>query len=149
MNVQFFRQEAVPNLRLSSTVEKNAYLLRAQHALTERARRFDYFRTELFADSAWDILLQLYCSELSEDTVTVTHVAEKVKAPSTTIIRWIHMLECDQLVARQIGPQPGGRVYLALTQKGLDAMHDYFREDASRSGSTRAAGALDPRPTRR
>jgi DNA-binding MarR family transcriptional regulator len=99
------------------------------NAIGERARRFDHFRADLFADPAWDILLQLYASELAQELITVSQLVEKSRVPSTTTVRWINMLECDSLITRRIDPHEG-RVFVALTQKGSEAMNDYFSRGA-------------------
>jgi DNA-binding MarR family transcriptional regulator len=94
--------------------------------INERTRRVDYLRSDLFSDPAWDLLLQLYASELSQQRITLSQLGQTTNVPSTTTLRWIKMLECDDLLARKIDPLDGRRVFLTLTHKGLMAMTGYF-----------------------
>jgi DNA-binding MarR family transcriptional regulator len=106
--------------------ERELLLAQVRCVINERTRRYDYLRSDIFADPAWDLLLQLYASELSQQRITVSQLAEKTNVPSTTTLRWIKMLECDDLIARKIDPLDARRVFLTLTHKGLLAMTGYL-----------------------
>ena len=124
-NIHLFEWERSPRRALPPE-ELEVLLVQVRCVINERARRFGYLRTELFSDPAWDILLQLLASELSQQRITISQLAEKTNVPATTTLRWIKMLECDDLIARRIDPLDARRVYLALTSKGTDAMVGYF-----------------------
>jgi DNA-binding MarR family transcriptional regulator len=112
--------------RVHGPAERDMHLAQVRYVIEERARRFEYLRADLFAEPAWDILLRLYMSELSEERVTVACLAESTYVPSSTTIRWIKMLECENLIARIIEPCQPRRVIVALTDKGSGAMAGYF-----------------------
>jgi DNA-binding MarR family transcriptional regulator len=142
MNFQTRQRELAP---FRQPNPQSDLLLRVRHALTERARRSEHFRSDLFADPAWDILLQLYSAELSQEKTTVSQLAETANVPSTTTLRWIKMLECDQLIAPVIDAQERGRVHLVLTPKGSVAMGEYFDNAAPKLvPGHRPSGAAKP-----
>lgn len=99
---------------------------KVRSALQERARRLEYFRAELLAEPAWDILLELYAFELIQHRVTVPDLTDRINVPSTTSIRWMKMLEADDLITRRVHPGDSMQVWVALTPKGLEVMDGYF-----------------------
>lgn len=109
-----------------------ALFAKVQSALTERARRLEYLRAELLAEPAWDILLELYAFELVQHPVTVSELTDRINVPSTTSIRWMKMLEADDLIARTVDPSDQTLVWVALTSKGLKTMDGYFSAMATR-----------------
>ena len=91
-----------------------------------RRNRDRFFPAEIFADPAWDILLELYAAELGQRRMTVSCVCTAACVPATTALRWINTLEENQLVQRRDDRFDGRRVFLSLTDDGLAAMNDYF-----------------------
>lgn len=92
-----------------------------------RRNRDQFFETELFADPAWDMLLELYAAELGQLRMSVGALCAGAAVPATTALRWINQLEANGLIARRADPRDGRRQFLRLTQSGLDAMNAYFR----------------------
>jgi hypothetical protein len=45
-----------------------------RRVIHERNRRAEFFRQEMFTDPAWDVLLEIYASELSGSAVTMSRV---------------------------------------------------------------------------
>jgi DNA-binding MarR family transcriptional regulator len=84
------------------------------------------FGSDLFADPAWDILLELYASELGQHRVTVTDVSIAADVPAATAIRWIGKLVQVGLVERMNDRFDGRRVWLALSSSGSSTMRRYF-----------------------
>lgn len=95
--------------------------------LKMRRNRARFFRADLFADPAWDILMELYAAELGQQRVTVTSACNGAAVPMTTALRWIGQMEREGLIARRADPMDGRRQFLMLSNKGLDAMNAYFR----------------------
>jgi DNA-binding MarR family transcriptional regulator len=91
-----------------------------------RRNRDRFFPMEIFADPAWDILLELYAAELGQQRITVSGACMGAAVPATTVLRWICTLEENQLVQRRSDPFDGRRAFLSLTDDGLAAMNDYF-----------------------
>lgn len=95
--------------------------------IRHRRNRSHFFEESLFADPAWDILLDLFAAELSQQRVTVTSLCSASAVPSTTALRWIAVLEGKGLIAKRQDPMDARRFFVSLTPQGLKAMQDYFR----------------------
>ena len=69
-----------------------------------RARRMrdQFFSGELFADPAWDMLLDLLLARLEQRTVAVSSLCIAAAVPPTTALRWIKRLT-DEGIFIQIG----------------------------------------------
>lgn len=92
-----------------------------------RRRRERFFESELFADPAWDILLELYAAKLAQQKISVGSLCVGAAVPATTALRWISLLERKGLIERKADPMDGRRFHLALSNTGLDSMARYFR----------------------
>lgn len=97
-------------------------------AKEDRARRAEYLPSELFAEPAWDILLELYAFELVGRTVTESELVERLAVPSTVAIRWLKMLEAHNLVSRALDLADRTQIRIELTSKGLNALDGYFSD---------------------
>jgi hypothetical protein len=94
-----------------------------------RARRLrdHFFRSELFADPAWDMLLDLMAARIERAKVAVSSLCIAAAVPPTTALRWIKAL-CDQgIFARIADPEDGRRVFIELTDQTAAAMENYLK----------------------
>jgi len=93
-----------------------------------RARRLrdQYFRGELFADPAWDMLLDLFAARLEGNRVAVSSLCIAAAVPATTALRWIKALTDRGLLVRAADPRDGRRVYVELAPEAAKAMAVYF-----------------------
>lgn len=91
-----------------------------------RRGRDRFFGGDLFADPAWDILLELYAAELGQMRISVSSLCLGAAVPSTTALRWIGTLERSGFIERRADPLDGRRVFMSLSGKGLEAMTAYF-----------------------
>jgi DNA-binding MarR family transcriptional regulator len=107
---------------------RNAELLAIRKGLQARQQRGRFFNPRLFADPAWDMLLELYAASLTERRLTVSRLAERSGVPLTTALRWISTLEKEQLIDREDDRFDKRRMFLSLTDKGRSAMGAYFEE---------------------
>lgn len=96
-------------------------------AKRERARREKHLPSELFAEPAWDILLELYSFQLVGRLVSEPELTDRLTAPTTVVTRWMKMLEARNLIARAVAP-PDVTVRVKLTRLGLASMDGYFSE---------------------
>jgi DNA-binding MarR family transcriptional regulator len=87
----------------------------ARFILRLRRRRDTIFETALFADPAWDILLDIYSETARGRQVTISAACIGAAVPATTALRWIGTLEREHLLARQPDARDGRRIYLELT----------------------------------
>lgn len=92
-----------------------------------RARRMraQFFADELFADPAWDMLLDLFAAGLERRQVSVSSLCIAAAVPPTTALRWIGTLHDAGLFERQADPSDRRRAYIGLSAKGLEGMRSY------------------------
>ena len=93
-----------------------------------RRERDAIFGDELFADPAWDILLELYAATLLEKRIATSEVCGAAAVPQTTALRWLDKLDRLGWLERHADPEDGRRVFVDLTAKGAAAMERYFEE---------------------
>ena len=94
--------------------------------LRQRRMREQYFPAELFADPAWDMLLDLYAARLEHQPVSVSSLCIAAAVPATTALRWIRTMTETGLFVRESDPQDGRRIFIALADRASDAMMRYF-----------------------
>ncbi len=92
-----------------------------------RARRMraQFFGEELFADPAWDMLLDLFAAQLERRRVSVSSLCIAAAVPPTTALRWIGTLHEAGLFERQADPTDRRRAYIGLSAEGFEAMKRY------------------------
>jgi DNA-binding MarR family transcriptional regulator len=95
-----------------------------------RARRLRarYFDEEIFADPAWDMLLDLLQAEIAQHRVPVSSLCIAAAVPATTALRWIKSMTDAGLFKRRADPHDGRRVFVELAPQTSDAMRRYFKE---------------------
>jgi DNA-binding transcriptional ArsR family regulator len=93
-----------------------------------RARRIraDFLPGDLFADPAWDMLLDLLAARLEQERVSVSSLCIAAAVPPTTALRWIRTLTDKGLVERQADPQDGRRIFIGLAQHTAEALLRWF-----------------------
>lgn len=93
-----------------------------------RARRMrdQYFGGELFADPAWDMLLDLLLARIERRTVAVSSLCIAAAVPPTTALRWIKRLTDEGVFVRTADPRDGRRVFIDLSDAAADAMANYI-----------------------
>lgn len=94
--------------------------------IDDRARRLRYFDCGLFADPAWDILLDLFVAAMEGREVPVTDLCVASNVADSTVLRWIGRLVAHGMVCRRGDPGDRRRVLVALTEAGFLAMAGYF-----------------------
>ena len=104
-----------------------------QRVLSARRARAKFFDADLFADPAWDILLEMYAAERGQRRISVSSLCVGSNVPSTTALRWIRMLEERGLLNRVGDPLDARRVFVSLSDKGSVAMAAYFQSLKSKS----------------
>jgi DNA-binding NarL/FixJ family response regulator len=94
-----------------------------------RARRLreHYFPPDLFADPAWDMLLDLMAARLDGQRVAVSSLCIAAAVPATTALRWIKALTEQGLFVRVADPADGRRVYIELSDGAAGAVVAYLK----------------------
>jgi len=90
--------------------------------LASRRGREAAFGRELFADPAWDILLELFAASLGRRRMSRADLARAVDIPESSLIRWIHALAARGLVVSITEPVEHGITFLELTDSGAMTM---------------------------
>jgi len=95
-----------------------------------RARRLRgrYFSEELFADPAWDMLLDLLQAEMSRLRVPVSSLCIAAAVPATTALRWLKTMVQEGLFLRRADPHDGRRVFVELAPQTSHALRRYFND---------------------
>ena len=95
-----------------------------------RARRLRerYFQADLFADPAWDMLLDLLQAEIAQLRVPVSSLCIAAAVPATTALRWLKTMTDQGIFRRRADPHDGRRVFVELSPEASIAMRCYFAD---------------------
>ncbi|HYI42474.1 MAG TPA: MarR family winged helix-turn-helix transcriptional regulator, partial [Sphingomicrobium sp.] len=95
-----------------------------------RARRLRgrYFAEDLFADPAWDMLLDLLQAELAQLRVPVSSLCIAAAVPATTALRWLKSMTEQGLFVRRADPHDARRVFVELAAPTSALLRRYFAE---------------------
>lgn len=96
-----------------------------------RRLRAQYFADHLFADPAWDMLLDLMAARLEEERVAVSSLCIAAAVPPTTALRWIRTMTEQGLFVRRHDPGDGRRIFIDLSDRAAAAMSAYLRQAQS------------------
>jgi len=94
-------------------------------AIRSRRMRGQFFQGELFADPAWDMLLDLFAAGLERREVSVSSLCIAAAVPPTTALRWIGTMHDAGLFERRADPGDRRRAYIGLSAKGWEGMRAY------------------------
>jgi DNA-binding MarR family transcriptional regulator len=98
--------------------------------LAARAARRQFFNPDLFADPAWDILLELYALRCEQHRTSVSKLCIAAAVPTTTALRWIEKLQSEGLLEREADKNDGRRVWVEITDQGFDSVKAYLKRHA-------------------
>ncbi|AQA00225.1 hypothetical protein BWQ93_18490 [Sphingopyxis sp. QXT-31] len=94
--------------------------------LRQRRMREQHFPADLFADPAWDMLLDLYAAQLERHPVSVSSLCIAAAVPATTALRWIKTMTDAGLCLRKADPLDGRRIFIGLADATFEGMERYF-----------------------
>ena len=94
--------------------------------IRQRRLRDELFDAELFADPAWDMLLDLYAARLDRTRVSVSSLCIAAAVPATTALRWIKTLTETGLFERKADQHDARRIFVQLSDDATTGMHRYF-----------------------
>lgn len=100
--------------------------------LRSRRRRNEVFGDDLFGEPAWDLLLELYAAEITQQRVSVSSACIASAVPPTTALRWIEKLEKEGWIGREGDPLDRRRYWVFLKEQGIVAMRKYLERMAVR-----------------
>ena len=94
--------------------------------IRKRQVRKQFFPAELFADPAWDIMLDLAAARLEGKQVSVSSLCIAAEVPTTTALRWIKGMTDAGMLARRSDPEDGRRSFIDLSDEAAEAMDRYI-----------------------
>jgi DNA-binding MarR family transcriptional regulator len=94
--------------------------------IRQRQLRGRFFDAALFADPAWDMLLDLAAARAEHKQVSVTSLCIASGVPPTTALRWIGQLTAAGLLERVEDEVDRRRAFLVLSDQAAEAMARYF-----------------------
>lgn len=136
MHAEDIRQKLSSALRLVDDIVVRPQPRAANQPITEqyvravlklRRSRDRFFGAELFADPAWDILLELFAAEMGQRRMSVSSLCLGAAVPPTTALRWIKTLEEKGMIRRTADPMDGRRVFVSLSDEAIIAVGNFFR----------------------
>lgn len=97
-----------------------------RNILKARQSRLRFLGTDLFADPAWDMLLDLTAARAEHRRVSVTSLCIASGVPTTTALRWMKLIEQAGLIQRVEDDTDRRRAFVTLSEQGAVAMARYF-----------------------
>ncbi len=97
-----------------------------RNLIKARRLRDQYFDAELFADPAWDMLLDLMAARLEGQKVSVSSLCIAASVPPTTALRWIKTMTEEKIFLRKADDQDGRRIFIELSDEATAGMIGFF-----------------------
>ena len=119
-------EQASPSFATGNLPTIAAELVR--EVIRARRVRARYFDETLFADPAWDMLLDLLQAEIAQHRVPVSSLCIAAAVPPTTALRWIKTMTDAGLFLRRSDPHDGRRVFVELSPGASESIRRYFSE---------------------
>ncbi len=94
--------------------------------IRQRQMRGQFFDAELFADPAWDMLLDLTVAHVEQNRVSVSSLCIAAGVPPTTALRWIRQMVESGLFERVEDARDKRRAFISLSDRAVEAMARYF-----------------------
>jgi len=93
-----------------------------------RVRDRIFQEPDMFAEPAWDMLLDLMVADRDHRSVSVTSACVASCVPLTTALRWVSVLEAKGLIERTRDDDDARRSYLMVTDKARALMRKFGAE---------------------
>lgn len=119
-------RDRTPGYRAEAVTEPDPDPRSVRATIRARRLRDQHFASELFADPAWDMLLDLYAARLEGRRVSVSSLCIAAAVPPTTALRWIGTMHDADLFGREADPTDKRRAHITLTDRAAGAMRAYF-----------------------
>lgn len=91
-----------------------------------RRMRDRFLPGELFADPAWDMMLDLMGARLDGKSVSVSSLCIAAAVPPTTALRWISQLTERGIFLRRNDPDDARRVFISLSDEAAERLSGWF-----------------------
>ena len=94
--------------------------------IRKRRQRDQFFPSDLFADPAWDMMLDLYAAHYERREISVSSLCIASAVPATTALRWIKSMVDDGRFVRVADPGDGRRIIVSLSDDTRCRLDEYF-----------------------
>lgn len=94
--------------------------------IANRQKRMRFFDAHLFADPAWDMLLDLTAARAEGQQVSVSSLCIAASVPATTALRWLTQMVESGVFCRTADAADKRRVFIELSDKSVAGMASYF-----------------------
>lgn len=94
--------------------------------IRKRRQRDQHFPSDLFADPAWDMMLDLYAAHYERREISVSSLCIASAVPATTALRWIKTMVDDGRFVRVADPEDGRRIIVSLSDDTRSRLDEYF-----------------------
>lgn len=122
--------EARPGYRAAEPASRSARSLPdarlVRQIIANRQRRARFFDAHLFADPAWDMLLDLTAAHSEGQQVSVTSLCIAAGVPATTALRWLTQMVETGVFQRVADPIDKRRAFIELSEQAKAGMAGYF-----------------------
>jgi DNA-binding MarR family transcriptional regulator len=92
-----------------------------------RQRRELLLGEDLFADPAWDVLLDLFVAEHAGRKVSVSSACLAAGVPLSTALRWLSKLENKGLIVRRPDELDARRTHVQLTDDAVERIQSLLQ----------------------
>lgn len=100
----------------------------AERLYQVRRKRDAMFKSGLFSEPVWDILLDLYIAEGEQKQISITSACLAANVPTSTGLRWITILIQNGYIERQEDRKDARRSFLCLTPAARQALESLFEQ---------------------
>jgi DNA-binding MarR family transcriptional regulator len=109
-----------------SGTELQAYVDLACSMYDTRRLRTRFLSPSVLGEPVWDMLLALYCFTARGEVLSVSGLCQAAEVPTTTALRWIHLLEQKKLIDRSKDSRDARRAFISLSPSCKQMMTDYL-----------------------
>ncbi len=120
--------ERLPPLRQQHSEVSGHSVRIARRMVRERLRRARFFKSDLFADPAWDMMLDIFIAEAEGRETPVMNLCLSSQVPETTTLRWVKTLEQAGIFVRQKDEHDQRRVLVRLSPPAALALASYLED---------------------
>jgi hypothetical protein len=97
-----------------------------------RRRRDGYFAEDLFAEPAWDMLLDLFINRARGRCISTKSLCLAGAVPETTALRWIGALAKLDLISKSSPPEDRRLTLVEMTPLGFTKMRQYLSREITK-----------------
>jgi DNA-binding MarR family transcriptional regulator len=118
--------ELVHTLDVEPASDGMNYMSIARSILRCRDKRRHFLPPSMFNEPAWDILLELYTSDLDASQQTIRRLARRFDLPLSTALRWIAYLQKNDMIVRRANPNNKRMTMIYMSPRGRELLEAYL-----------------------